>query len=482
MSPAATGAGDSDATVVARQLGREPRGPWRVARRCSHGYPVVLSVAPVLEGGTPFPTTFWLSCPHLCSVVSAAESAGETSEWAARIAGDPELVVSVAAADSLYRAARAIEGGGEDPCPSVGCAGQADPLAVKCLHARVAAAAAGLPDPIGRALLARGPLECAGARCAQTDGVLGPRRRAAIDIGTVTTRLLVADITPDGHVTEVVRRTKVTHLGRGLHATGELAAQGIQRVAETVASFMAEIAQLQVDEVFAVATSAARDASNGNRLLSTLDAIGIRPRIIPGATEARLSFLGATYELDGDGILVADLGGGSTELVVGSAGPGETGRDVTIEVARSIDVGSRRLLDMFLASDPPTTAELRDAAEWTAAQMSPFFDVLRAKPHSAVVLAGTGTSLSAVRQHLEVYDASLVHRSVLTVGELAELEAELAAMTCDERRHVVGLDPERADVIVAGTVILETILALAGLDEVMVSEHDILYGMVLEGA
>lgn len=310
----------------------------------------------------------------------------------------------------------------------------------------------------------------------------GPRRRAAIDIGTVTTRLLVADVTLDGRIAEVVRRTQVTHLGRGLHATGELSPEGIDRVVGTVASFMSQVAQLHVDEVFAVATSAARDASNGSRLLSALETLGVRPRIIPGATEARLSFLGATYELDGEAILVADLGGGSTELVVGSAGPGEDGRDVVIEVARSIDVGSRRVLDMFLASDPPTAAELRDAAEWAAAQMRPFFDALHERPHSAVVLAGTGTSLSAIRQHLEVYDPSLVHRSVLTRGDLADLGEELAAMTSDQRRHVVGLDPERADVIVAGTVILETILALAGLHEVMVSEHDILYGIVLEGA
>ena len=310
----------------------------------------------------------------------------------------------------------------------------------------------------------------------------GPRRRAAIDIGTVTTRLLVADVTPDGRIAEVARRTQVTHLGRGLLATGELSSQGIDSVAETVASFMSLVAQLEVDEVFAVATSAARDASNGPRLLSTLEAIGVRPRIIPGDTEARLSFLGATYDLDGHGILVADLGGGSTELVVGSATPGQDGRDVVIGVARSIDVGSRRVLDMFLASDPPTAAELRDAAEWAAAQMRPFFEALREKPASAVVLAGTGTSLSAVRQHLVVYDPALVHQSVLSGADLADLREELAAMTSQQRRHVVGLDPERADVIVAGTVILETILALAGLHEVMVSEHDILYGMVLEGA
>jgi exopolyphosphatase / guanosine-5'-triphosphate,3'-diphosphate pyrophosphatase len=308
-----------------------------------------------------------------------------------------------------------------------------------------------------------------------------PRRRAAIDIGTVTTRLLVADVSADGRIVEVARRTRVTHLGQGLQATGHLSPEGMGRVARAVADFTAEIADLGVDEVFSVATSAARDARNTTELLSTLEALGTRPRIIPGEVEARLSFLGATYELDCERVLVVDLGGGSTELVVGSAGPADGGRRADIEAARSVDVGSRRVLDMFLHADPPAPGELREAAEWTAEQMRPFFAGLGGFPNSAVVLAGTGTSLSAVRQHLAVYDPALVHGSVLTLADLADLETRLGAMTWAERRHVVGLDPERADVIVAGTVILATVLDLARLDEVTVSEHDILYGIVLEG-
>jgi exopolyphosphatase/guanosine-5'-triphosphate,3'-diphosphate pyrophosphatase len=309
-----------------------------------------------------------------------------------------------------------------------------------------------------------------------------PLRRAAIDIGTVTTRLLVADVSTGGRIAEIVRRTRVTHLGRGLHATGSLSPEGISAVVTTVGAFMDEVAGLGVDQVSTVATSAARDAVNGGELLSALEALGAHPRIIPGAVEARLSFLGATYDLECDRVLVADLGGGSTELVVGSSGPSEEGPRATIEAASSVDVGSRRVLDMFLHSDPPAPAELRQAREWTAAQMRPFFDSLGEDPSAAVVLAGTGTSLSAVRQHLEVYDPSLVHGSRLTLADLAGLERDLARMTSADRRHVVGLDPERADVIVAGAVILSAILHLARLSEVTVSEHDILYGMVLEGA
>ena len=306
-------------------------------------------------------------------------------------------------------------------------------------------------------------------------------RRAAIDIGTVTTRLLIADV-DDGRVSEVLRRTTVTHLGEGLHATGSLDDGAVSRVVEAVAGFAADIAHLGVEETSAVATSAARDAANGRDLLDRLETLGVPSRIISGATEARLSFAGATYDMDDDGILVADLGGGSTELVLGAAHDSECGREIDIDAARSLDVGSRRLLDRFLHSDPPTAEELARASEWATSEMRPFFDALRQHPRTLVTLAGTGTTLSAVLQALEPYDLARVHGSRLTGGDIAGLRDELASMPVERRRHVVGMDPARADVIVAGALILETILGLAGLDSTVVSEHDILYGLVLEGA
>lgn len=309
-----------------------------------------------------------------------------------------------------------------------------------------------------------------------------PIRRAAIDIGTVTTRLLIADVS--GHrVDELLRRTVVTHLGEGLHLTGELSADAIGRVADAVAGFMRDIAEAGVEDVVAVATSAARDAANGLEFLDRLESVGARPRIISGVTEANLSFLGATSSVDDDDVLVADLGGGSTELVFGSAHDIEDdGRVVRISAARSIDVGSRRVLDMFLSSDPPTHDELAAASAWVADEIRPFFAALPERPRTLLTLAGTGTTLSAVRQQLAVYDPAKVHGSRLSGGDIADLREELAAMELADRRHVVGMDPDRADVIVAGALILETILALAGLDSTIVSEHDILYGLVIEGA
>lgn len=306
------------------------------------------------------------------------------------------------------------------------------------------------------------------------------RRVAAIDIGTVTTRLLVAD-TDGVDVREVSRRTTVTHLGEGLHATGGLSTAGIGRVADAVRGFMTEATRLGADSVVAVATSAARDASNGRDFLDAVAEAGVRPRIIPGAVEARLAFAGATWGIEGDGILIADLGGGSTELVLGSAEDGEDGRCVRIRSARSLDVGSRRVLDMFLHGDPPRRVELEAASAWVADQMEGFFAQLPERPRELITLAGTGTTLSAVKQGLVPYDPAKVHGSHLSGGDVADLLAELAAMDVESRRVVPGMDPARADVIVAGALILQTIIALAGVPGTTVSEHDILYGLVLAG-
>ncbi len=154
-----------DADTVARQLGRPPRGTWRVVARCSHGYPVVMATPSRLPDGEPFPTLHWLTCPHLVEAVGRLESAGEVERWAARLADDPALAARMRAADAAYRAARAAEGGGDDACASVGIAGQRDPLGTKCLHAHVAAALAGLDDPVGDAILRAVQRECDNERC-----------------------------------------------------------------------------------------------------------------------------------------------------------------------------------------------------------------------------------------------------------------------------------------------------------------------------
>ena len=312
-----------------------------------------------------------------------------------------------------------------------------------------------------------------------TDGT--PARRAAIDIGTVSTRLLVADVS-DGRVDELVRHTVVTHLGEGVAATGRLLPEAVERTLATVAGYQDEAHRLGATAVECVATSAARDAGDGAGFLERLRGLGLSPTIVSGPREAYLSFRGATYSLRDDDVLVADLGGGSTELIFGSVAENDGAVEVDAETSRSIDVGSRRVTDMFLTSDPPSADEMEDAASWVVEQVRPFFDGLKRKPRSMVALAGTATTLSAVHQGLVEYDAASVHDSILSGGDLAELKGALSRLTLEERRRVDGLDPARADVIVGGVLVLEALLGLAGLDAMTVSEHDILYGLVLEGA
>lgn len=304
-------------------------------------------------------------------------------------------------------------------------------------------------------------------------------RLAAIDIGTVTTRLLVADVGPDG-VREVERSTDITHLGEGLTATGRLDPAAMKRVADVVAGYAESMRRLGVERYAAMATSASRDAENGDEFAALVTEAGVSPSIIPGAREAELAFIGATAEREGEGLLVVDCGGGSTELILGDVRCEGSDRIADVEAARSIDVGSRRMTELFLAGDPPTKAELDEARAWAAGELRGFFDRLDERPRVMIGLAGTATSLAAVKLGLEHYDPDLVHDSVLSGSDLADLLEMLAALSLERRKAVVGLHPGRAGVIVAGTLIFETVMALAGLDSMIVSEHDILYGILLD--
>jgi len=304
-------------------------------------------------------------------------------------------------------------------------------------------------------------------------------RIAAIDIGTVTTRLLIADVGPDG-ITEVKRSTDITHLGEGLTATGRLSDEAMARVGSVIAGYAEELHARDVEACEAVATSASRDAANAREFATMLVRYGIEPRIVGGSTEARLAFAGATHGIVGERLLVNDIGGGSTELIYGRAFDHGGLHHAEVVVERSVDVGSRRVTEMFLASDPPTSAELDAARMRVRDELVTYFDTLPEQPRLSIALAGTATTLSSIHQEMEVYDPERVHGSSLSRGEIAELLERLATLPLKRRKEVVGLDPGRAPVIVAGTLILVLILDLAGLDSTTVSEHDILYGIVLD--
>lgn len=309
-----------------------------------------------------------------------------------------------------------------------------------------------------------------------------PGRYAAFDIGTVTCRMLVADVSAEGALSEVAKRYAITDLGVGVDATGRLDAAAMDRVMDAIGSYQRDLASLTADcplaGSLAMATSAARDASNADDFQRRLAEQGVTLAVIPGEREAALTFRGASSDFPGENLLVADIGGGSTELVAGRFGEEPV-------ASHSFNVGCRRMTERFFRSDPPAPDELEAARQWVRAEMAPFFDRLRERGFSLerlVAVAGTATSVVSIREAMAVYDSSRVHKARVTEGELRAIEERLAAEPLAQRRETVGLDPKRAGVIVAGLVILEEIMGLAGVEAYTASESDILHGMILEAA
>jgi exopolyphosphatase / guanosine-5'-triphosphate,3'-diphosphate pyrophosphatase len=299
---------------------------------------------------------------------------------------------------------------------------------------------------------------------------------AVVDIGTNSTRLLLAEV-HDGRVGEVLeRRTEITRLGAGVDADGRLSEEAMQRVYSVLDEYGKLIERHGADRAVAVLTSAVRDAANGEEFARAVrERWGLEPHVLSGDEEARLTYLGATSERDpsaGEPVLVIDIGGGSTELVIGIGGE--------MEFHVSNQAGVVRQTERHLHSDPPSTDErealARDVRSILAEGVPEKWR--RAVGH-AIAVAGTATSMASIAQELEPYDADKVEGFVLSAVECREIRDRLASLTLDERRHVRGLHPDRAPTIVAGTIILLETLALFGLDEFEVSEHDILRGAAL---
>jgi exopolyphosphatase/guanosine-5'-triphosphate,3'-diphosphate pyrophosphatase len=286
-------------------------------------------------------------------------------------------------------------------------------------------------------------------------------RVAVVDIGTNSTRLLLAEVA-GGTLTELDRRTTVTRLGEGVDRTGRLGEEPMARVLRALDGYRDAIGTADVRP--AVMTSAVRDAANGAELAERLRPYGLDPRILSGDDEARLTYRGATaMRDDAHPLLVIDVGGGSTELVVGTRGH--------VDFHVSTQNGVVRHSERHLHHDPPT----RDEVDALAADV-------RVPVHAAdaaVAVAGTATSCAAIDAALDPYDRDRVEGYVLSLDRLREIRDRLAALSLEQRTQVKGLHPDRASVIVAGTVILIRVLEAYGLDRVEVSERDILWGVAL---
>ncbi|MEV0317285.1 exopolyphosphatase [Streptomyces sp. NPDC050658] len=301
-------------------------------------------------------------------------------------------------------------------------------------------------------------------------------RVAAIDCGTNSIRLLVADADPaTGELVDLDRRMTIVRLGQGVDKTGRLAPEALERTFAACREY-AEVIKLHgAERTRFVATSASRDAENRDDFVrGVLDILGVEPEVISGDQEAEFSFTGATKELKGSAhldkpYLVVDIGGGSTEFVVG---------EDHVRAARSVDIGCVRLTERHIRTDPPAEAELDavradiEAALDVAEQTVPLREA-----RTLVGLAGSVTTVAAIALGLDAYDWAAIHHSRVSYEQVGEIVARLSRATHDERAAIPVMHPGRVDVIVSGALILLAIMARIGAREVVVSEHDILDGI-----
>ena len=314
---------------------------------------------------------------------------------------------------------------------------------------------------------------------------------AAIDIGTVTARLALAQV-EDSRVIRMAKYTEIVNLGEGVDTTKRLLPEAIHRCVGCVSSYVDHARKEGAEAVVCTLTSAARDAENAPDLGMGLASLGLEPMIIPGEIEGALTFLGVSHDFENHRILVADSGGGSTELVVGTlagqlaaqgAGQQLEGQQLDINFVESVDLGCRRLTERFnLSSDHPSAEDIDGAHQMAAQMMSEAIGRAQqqcAAPELLVGVGGTATSLIAIRDNLDPYDPSKVHLNHISLDEMLQIEGLLASKTLKEREDITGLQAKRAPVMLAGTILLAELMKNSGFKHLVVSESDLLFGLVI---
>jgi exopolyphosphatase/guanosine-5'-triphosphate,3'-diphosphate pyrophosphatase len=458
----------------------------------------------VLSGGEPNPTLLYLTCPQLATVVSRVEAAGGVRALRSCSRADAQLRVLLKDITRAYRKKRATL---HEMSPHLdhidarlgaGIGGPEGPEVASCLHAYAAALLAVLSGwlvPEGENVVARAeeawtrlfpPLAaswCTDCHCAQWDT---EQRRAAIDVGTISVRLLVADLTDERRPWTVVRKAEVTRLGEGLEPGWPLDKEARRRTEETVARFSAEARAQGAVDVILAGTSATREALDGLEFLESLGRdYDLHSVVLAGEREAELGYLGASLDISG-GPVVLDVGGGSTELTVRL----DSGR----VWPTSLKLGASRATGAWIRSDPPSPADianvrkeaerafkkvrLRYASDQPAG--AALTDGELPPPKRLVGVAGTVTTLAALDAGLEVYDSDAIHLRTLSLESVRGLVARLSAMTTKERAALPCVQPGRASVIVAGAVIVMAAMETLGFDMLTVSERDLLDGLVMD--
>jgi exopolyphosphatase/guanosine-5'-triphosphate,3'-diphosphate pyrophosphatase len=425
----------------------------------------VIRNAPLDAGGAPFPTTYWLTCPDVGRAVAHIESMGEIARLNERAEADATFAEALRRAHDAYADDRARDFADARDWGGVGGTRRG----VKCLHAHLAYHLAGGDDPVG-AWVAREVLPVHDDR---------PGRAAAIDQGTNSCRLLVVEPAAevDGDPAELARDMTITRLGRGVDATGRLDDEALARTIEVLATYGRRARALGAERIRVGATSAVRDAENRDAFVDAVrEHAGTEPEIITGEREAALSFVGGTRGLPEDSgpFLVFDIGGGSTEFVVGRM-------PAHAETATSTQIGSVRLTERAVADDPPTAEDLHAIErEIDLALDDAFAAVPVADARTVVGVAGTATTMQAIALGLHRYDPERIHRTWLSLRDAERILAELARMTHAERAAIPVMVPGRGDVIVAGAAILVAVLRRIGAERMLVSETDILDGLAWE--
>ena len=459
MSNSSNAPSAEDIARITELLGRVPQGKYEVVVRALDGDPVVLRNQPLLPDGTPMPTLYWLCGARENVLVGRLEATGAVNQAEAEL-----NAALIAAAHDRYAAERdaLIPADHTGPRPFGGVAGTR--IGVKCLHAHFGWWLAGGDDPVGEWVAEKLSINRSSYMRAAAKPV------AAIDIGTNSTNLLIAD----AHGNDIIREVHVTGLGRGVVQNNLLNDDAIARTIARLQHYATLIKQHEVGVVRVTATEACRRATNAAVFLDQAEAVlGTRPLIIAGTEEGRLAYSGALSHLPAhEGItLVVDIGGGSTEIMIG---------EKTLHHAVSFPVGTVVLTESHLHHDPPRPEELTNAIGFVTDFMD---DLIRDHPEvlnatRVVGVAGSIVTIAAVEIGLQEFDAAAIHGTRMTRENVEEVFRTLATETLADRMFNPGLPADRADVIVGGCCVLVGVMRKLRIPEIMVSVNNLLDGLV----
>ncbi|EPI57836.1 Ppx/GppA phosphatase family protein [Gardnerella vaginalis JCP7275] len=517
-------ASDADRDIVKRQLGRFPRGMVAVGARCACGRPLAVITRPCLEDGTPFPTTCYLTSPEAVKAASHLEAQGFMKECNNLLNNDNDVAKKYEQAHKYYLEFRhelAIRlEDSEEHIKDMSAGGM--PVRVKCLHALLAQSLVmgkGV-NPIGDMVLSKvknefDPNVCKcttpwsddaneietekllNAKSLNTNTIVGTNKSvcvAAIDCGTNSIRLKIAKVNANGMRDVVPRMLRVVRLGQGIDETHMFAEDALQRVKSAAKEFAKVLSEHKIDAIRFVATSATRDALNRDIFEQMMfDELGVRPEVISGTEEAALSFLGATSVVSRKDLqapyVVVDLGGGSTEIVLG--GDGVNIAEDKVDSAYSMNIGSVRMTERHLHTDPPTEEEISCAIKDIDKNIDEAFKHVNAgKARTIIGVSGTVTTMAALAIGLKHYDHKAVDGVKIALDQAYTVNDRFLHMTRERRRTYATIHPGRIDVVGGGAVVLSRVLERLAkaayedhggvLDTFVASEHGLLDGITLD--